>query len=149
MDAKFCVESDFTGPHAANCRNLEDCCDLTRQVRVFSDPVFSRKIGAPCQGSRRRSRGRRNKLHSNISTEWNSDWKSQNCAILGNHRSKNHYPDQILLPICCMMMAMSKEPAYKYDSFRLNLQFTSGFNKEYAQRVVHNQNSARYKKTFI
>ena len=44
MYAKFSLESDFTGPYAANCRNLEDCNDLTNQIGGFPMPHFSRKI---------------------------------------------------------------------------------------------------------
>ena len=43
IEAKFCVESDFTGLDAAICRNLEDCSDLMKHIGVFFDPIFSRK----------------------------------------------------------------------------------------------------------
>ena len=43
IDAKFSLESDFTGPDAANRRNLEDCNDLTNQIGGFPMPYFSRK----------------------------------------------------------------------------------------------------------
>ena len=40
---KFCLESDFTSPDAAICRNLEDCSDFMKHIGVFFDPIFSWK----------------------------------------------------------------------------------------------------------
>ena len=42
IEAKFCVESDLTGPDAAICRNLEDYSDSISRLG-FSDASFCGK----------------------------------------------------------------------------------------------------------